>query len=87
RVFVVGGAHVYGAALKLPAARRVLLTSVRRDFACDTFFPLDLAGGRAEGWVRTSHEELQAWTGEHVDEGGQEEAGTEYEFQMWEKVD
>ncbi|KND95266.1 Dihydrofolate reductase [Tolypocladium ophioglossoides CBS 100239] len=87
RVFVVGGAQVYDAALRLSAARRVLLTSIRREFECDTFFPLDLAGGRAEGWVRRSREELQEWTGQQVDEGGQEEAGTKYEFQMWEKVD
>lgn len=87
RVFVVGGAQVYDAALGLSAARRVLLTSIQREFECDTFFPLDLAGGRAEGWARASQEELQEWTGQQVDEGGQEEAGTRYEFQMWEKVD
>ncbi|PNY23222.1 hypothetical protein TCAP_06834 [Tolypocladium capitatum] len=87
RVFVMGGAQVYDAALRLSAARRVLLTSIEREFKCDTFFPLDLAGGQAEGWARTSREELQEWTGQQVDQGGQEEAGTKYEFQMWEKVD
>lgn len=87
RVFVMGGAQIYRAALQLPAARRVLLTSIERDFDCDVFFPLDLTngGGAAEGWVQRSREELQAWTGEEVAEGGQEEAGTKYEFQMWEK--
>lgn len=87
RVFVMGGAQIYNAALALPAARRVLLTSIERDFDCDTFFPLRL-GGRddAEAWVRRSRAELQDWTGEEVIEGGQEEAGTKYEFQMWEKI-
>ncbi|KEY70248.1 hypothetical protein S7711_04357 [Stachybotrys chartarum IBT 7711] len=87
RVFVMGGAQIYDAALALPAARRVLLTSIERHFDCDTFFPLRL-GGRdgAQAWVRRSRAELQDWTGEEVVEGGQEEAGTRYEFQMWEKI-
>ncbi|KAI9166698.1 Dihydrofolate reductase [Paramyrothecium foliicola] len=88
RVFVMGGAQIYRAALLLPAARRVLLTSIERDFDCDVFFPLDLTGGdaAAEGWVRRSREELESWTGEEVAEGGQVEADTKYEFQMWEKA-
>ncbi|KAL6908850.1 dihydrofolate reductase-like domain-containing protein [Trichoderma evansii] len=87
RVFVMGGAQIYDAALKHPSAKRVLLTSMNAEFECDTFFPLDLTGGRAEGWEKKSREELQAWTGEEVEEGGQEEAGIKYEFQMWEKKD
>ncbi|RGP78144.1 dihydrofolate reductase [Fusarium longipes] len=84
RVFVIGGAQIYDAALKLPEARRILLTSIERDFDCDTFFPVDLKGG---SWQRKSREQLQEWTGEEVEDGGQEEAGTKYEFQMWEKHD
>lgn len=87
RVFVMGGAQIYEAALKHPSAKRVLLTSIDAEFECDTAFPLDLTGGTAEGWERRSREELQAWTGEEVEEGGQEEAGIKYEFQMWEKKD
>ncbi|KAF4335998.1 glutathione S-transferase [Fusarium beomiforme] len=82
RIFVIGGAQIYDAALKLPEARRILLTSIERDFDCDTFFPVDLKDG---SWQRKSREELQGWTGEEIEEGGQEEAGTKYEFQMWEK--
>lgn len=85
RVFVMGGAQIYEAALKHPSAKRVLLTSIDAEFECDTVFPLDLAGGKAEGWEKKSREELQAWTGEEIEEGGQEEAGIKYEFQMWEK--
>ena len=94
RVFVMGGAQVYEAALKLPQVKRVLLTSIQTDFECDTFFPLDLTGaveggggGVEGGWRRGSREELESWTGEEVDEGGQEEAGTRYEFQMWERME
>ncbi|KAM0454634.1 hypothetical protein ACHAPV_005617 [Trichoderma viride] len=87
RVFVMGGAQIYEAALKHPSAKRVLLTSINAEFECDTVFPLDLTGDKAEGWERRSREELQAWTGEEIEEGGQEEAGIKYEFQMWEKKD
>ncbi|KAF5016022.1 hypothetical protein F66182_12428 [Fusarium sp. NRRL 66182] len=85
RIFVIGGAQIYDAALKMPEARRVLLTSIERDFDCDVFFPVDLP--KDENWTRKSREELQAWTGEEeIDENGEEEAGTKYEFQIWEKV-
>lgn len=91
RVFVMGGAQIYGAALQLPEAKRVLLTSLNAEYDCDVFFPLDLttAGGgkaAAEGWKRRSTSQLREWTGqEDVAEGGQEEAGVTYEFQMWER--
>lgn len=86
--FVIGGAQIYGAALKLEEARRVLLTKVMSDFECDTFFPLGLSGSHAaSGWAQKSKEELDAWTGETVPEGIQEENGTKYEFQMWERID
>lgn len=88
RVFVMGGAQIYDAAVKQPGAvRRVLLTSIDAEFDCDTFFPLGLRGDATDGWRRASREELQAWTGEEVVQGGQEEAGVKYEFQMWERVD
>ncbi|KAF4981924.1 hypothetical protein FZEAL_2356 [Fusarium zealandicum] len=87
RVFVIGGSQIYDAALKLPEARRVLLTSIERDFECDTFFSLKLGAEDEVAWVKRPTEELERWTGEEVEEGGQEEAGTKYEFQMWEKVD
>lgn len=85
RVFIIGGAQIYDAALKMSQTRRVLLTSIEREFDCDTFFSRDLKGERSGEWVRRSREELEKWTGEEVVEGGQEEAGTKYEFQMWEK--
>lgn len=87
-IFVIGGAQIYDAALELQEARRVLLTRVMSDFECDTLFPLRLSESQTEsGWVRKTKEELDAWTGEAVPEGIQEENGTKYEFQMWERVD
>lgn len=97
RVFVIGGAQLYAAALGLPHTRRVLLTRIEREFECDVFFPLQLAtagegsaegGGEGQGrWVRRSKDELDSWVGEEVPGGVQEENGTRYEFEMWEKVD
>lgn len=95
RVFVIGGAQIYAAALGLAEARRVLLTRVKSDFSCDTFFPLALGSDRsaetttadAPTWIQRSREEHAAWIGEEVPAGVQTENGTEYEFQMWERVD
>ncbi|KAK3943024.1 dihydrofolate reductase [Diplogelasinospora grovesii] len=98
RVFVIGGAQIYAAALQLPQTRRVLLTSVLSDgFECDTFFPLPLTSKTTtttttttttpEGWMQRSKDELDSWTGETVPEGVQTENGTRYEFQLWEKQD
>lgn len=85
RVFVIGGGQVYDAALKMAGCRRVLLTRVGGDFGCDTFFGLRL--GEDLGWMRRSKDELDAWAGEEVPGGVQVENGTEYEYQLWERVD
>ncbi|KAI1384601.1 dihydrofolate reductase-like domain-containing protein [Hypoxylon trugodes] len=88
RAFVIGGAQIYGAALELREARRVLLTRVLTDFECDTFLPLKLdEKENGNGWVKRSKEELDTWTGEIVPPGIQEENGTQYEFEMWERTD
>ncbi|KAI0446120.1 dihydrofolate reductase [Xylaria telfairii] len=90
KVFVIGGAQIYAAALQLKEARRVLLTRVMTDFECDTFFPLQLSETEGSGtgqWARKSKEDLDQWTREIVPEGIQEENQTQYEFQMWERVE
>ncbi|KAK4043229.1 dihydrofolate reductase [Parachaetomium inaequale] len=88
RVFVIGGAQIYRAALGLREARRVLLTRVRSEFECDTFFPVKLDERDGEtGWRQSGQAEMDAWVGEEVPRGVQAEAGTEYEFEMWERVD
>lgn len=80
-VFVIGGARVYGDALGLECARSVLLTRLREEFECDTFFP-ELEG---KGWVRRGRRELEEFVGEEVREGGLVEEGVGYDFQLWEK--
>ncbi|KAH8673563.1 dihydrofolate reductase [Xylariales sp. PMI_506] len=87
RVFIVGGAQIYDAALQLKEARRILLTKVMSDFECDTFFSLKLFESQGDSkWVKKSKADFDAWTGEVVPEGVQEENGTNYEFQMWERA-
>jgi dihydrofolate reductase len=88
RVFVIGGAQIYAAALTLKETKRVLLTKVMSEFECDTVFPivLDEEGETTSGWAHKSKAELDAWTGETVPEGLQEESATSYEFQMWERI-
>ncbi|KAK1640404.1 dihydrofolate reductase-like domain-containing protein [Colletotrichum phormii] len=91
RVFVIGGAQIYGAALEVPEAKRVLLTRVLGEFECDAFFPLKLggddeSGGSGEGqWAQVEKKGLDEWVGEEVEGGEIEENETRYEFQMWEK--
>jgi dihydrofolate reductase len=86
KAFVIGGAQIYKASLDMKEAKRILLTRVLTEFECDTYFPVNLSGdGMAEGWIRKSKEELDAWVGGKVSEGVQEENGTKYIFEMWER--
>jgi dihydrofolate reductase len=88
KTFIIGGAEIYKAALERKEARRILLTRVLSDFDCDAFFPLHLDESRKiEGWKRKSKEEHDRWVGEQVPEGVQEENGTRYVFEMWEKTE
>ncbi|CZS93507.1 related to DFR1-dihydrofolate reductase [Rhynchosporium agropyri] len=87
RLFVIGGAQIYKSALESTDAKRILLTRILGDFECDTFFPMTLAeDGKASGWERRTKEDLDRWTGEVVPGGIQEENGTRYVFEMWERV-
>ena len=63
---------------------------VKKDFECDTFFPLDLDGreARALGWRRVGRQELERVTGEgdvsNGDSGGVvREGDVEYEFCLY----
>lgn len=93
RVFVIGGAALYKAALETPNARTVLLTRIARDWDCDTFFPVDVEG---PGWTRKSNDELSAFVGEEVPQGsvrelvkakdeGQLDEEVEFEFRLFER--
>lgn len=92
KVFVIGGSSIYDAALRLPNARHVLLTRMFTEYACDTFFPVDLESeeARNEGWRRRSGEELQEFTGETVDDGKVEETAkgevVQYQFTLYERA-
>ncbi|KAI9726604.1 MAG: dihydrofolate reductase [Chrysothrix sp. TS-e1954] len=91
RVFVIGGARVYGDALGLGEVKRVLLTKIKEpEFECDRFFPVDLEGG--VGWVRRGKGEWGEWTGEGRRGKGvggvqteMREGGVEWEFCMFER--
>ncbi|KAH7076003.1 dihydrofolate reductase-like domain-containing protein [Paraphoma chrysanthemicola] len=83
RVFVIGGASIYQTALELPQTKRVLLTNIRTEYDCDTFFPVNLE--ESVVWRKASREELEAFTGEKVDDGGVEEQGVRFEFCLFER--
>jgi dihydrofolate reductase len=86
KAFIIGGSQIYKAALEKQEAKRILLTRILTDFECDTFFPVQLnEDGTADGWERKTKEELDSWVGETVPEGVQEENGTKYVFEMWER--
>jgi dihydrofolate reductase len=83
RVFVIGGARLYAAAL--PLAERVLLTRITEPAfeECDVFMP-DFIGGDGGGeWTRAPHDVLCGWVGFDVPSGVREERGVKYEFEMW----
>ena len=89
KVFVIGGAELYKASLELPNTKRILLTRIMSDLECDTTFPITLSSSNlsssAQLWERKEKKELDAWTGEDVPSGEQEENGIKYVFEMWEK--
>ncbi|KAK4983996.1 hypothetical protein LTR66_006815 [Elasticomyces elasticus] len=86
-IFVIGGASIYEQALALRQTTRVLMTRIRNDFDCDTYFPLDLDGadGEREGWRRMSLAALNAFTGEEFEDGRMVEGDVEYEFCLYER--
>lgn len=81
RVFVIGGARLYAAAL--PQAERVLLTRILEPAfeECDVFMPDFIGDGRE--WTRAPHDALSDWVGFEVPSGVREERGVKYEFEMW----
>jgi len=83
RVFVIGGARLYAAAL--PLAERVLLTRITQPSfeECDVFMPDFIGGAEGGEWSRAPHEALCAWVGFEVPRGVEEERGVKYEYEMW----
>jgi dihydrofolate reductase len=85
KVFVIGGAEIYKAALEAKEAKRILLTRVLTDFECDTFFPIKLGEDNEGKWKKKKKEELDQWVQETVPDGLQEENGVKYSFEMYER--
>lgn len=83
RIFVIGGADIYRAALAEPLTKRILLTRVLTDFECDTYFPVVL--GDVGPWKKQERSQLEDWTGEDIGEGECEENGVKYNFEMYER--
>ncbi|BEI83870.1 hypothetical protein CcaverHIS002_0404740 [Cutaneotrichosporon cavernicola] len=81
RVFLIGGATLYNAALP-SHVDRVLLTRVLERLPCDVFLSDFTA---LPGWRLTSHDELRQWVGWEVPEGEVEEKGIRYRYEMWVK--
>ncbi|BEJ14690.1 hypothetical protein CspHIS471_0404570 [Cutaneotrichosporon sp. HIS471] len=81
RVFLIGGATLYNAALP-SHVDRVLLTRVLERLPCDVFLS-DFTS--LPGWRLTSHDELRKWVGWEVPEGEIEEKGIRYRYEMWVK--
>ncbi|KAH9057452.1 dihydrofolate reductase-like domain-containing protein [Lactarius vividus] len=83
RLFVIGGAKLYAAAL--PLAERVLMTRIVEPAfeECDVFMPDFIRGEGRQEWIRAGHDALSAWVGFDVPQGSQRERGVEYEFEMW----
>ena len=88
RTFVIGGGEIYRSALEGTATKRILLTRILDHFEYDTVFPVELDGnGEGERWRRAEGQKLDNWVGEKVAGEVYEEAGTKYQFEMWEAVD
>ena len=89
KVFVIGGAGIYDAALKMEQARHVLLTRIRNDYECDTVFPTDLDESGTNNWVKKSHADLEGFVGESLEDAEvEEEAGGQtvrYRFCLYER--
>lgn len=88
RAFVIGGTSIYRAALDLPQTDKILLTSIYREYECDTFFPDVLDNGEGP-WRRRTRQQLQDFVGEEVKEGPRAQAAGEekvdIEFVMYER--
>jgi dihydrofolate reductase len=85
KVFVIGGAEIYKAALEDMHTKRILLTRILTDFECDTVFPVVLSDDGKGEWKKKTKEELDQWVGEEVPDGVQDENGVEYVFEMYER--
>jgi dihydrofolate reductase len=95
-VYVIGGAEIYGAALRLGGHRpvRIVMTNVERKgvdeekvvFDCDTFFPVDEDLLSEKGWRKVSAEEVTEWVGESVSSEWKDEGEVRIQMVGYERV-
>lgn len=91
RAFIIGGSSIYKAAAEMEQTKHILLTRIRKEYECDTFFPVELGEDPASngGWERQSQEDLSRFVGEEAssdfvkESSGQEDV--EFEFQLFER--
>ena len=89
KVFVIGGAQLYKAALQHEDTERILFTSIDHDYDCDTSFPVDFRR-QGSGWQRRPYDQLGDWADleqSSLPAETEEENGVRWEYQVWEKVD
>jgi len=90
KVFVIGGAGIYDAALKIEQAKHVLLTRIWNDYECDTVFPVDIDQAGTNAWVKKSHADLEGFVDESLDDAEvEEQAGGQtvrYRFCLYERT-
>ncbi|KAJ3183618.1 dihydrofolate reductase [Gaertneriomyces sp. JEL0708] len=81
-VFVIGGAQLYGTALRHPACGRVFQTCIKSDapIACDVYFP-----ELSPSYKRLDAAEVSGLVGPDYPKGPQLEKGFEYQFYVYER--
>lgn len=88
KVFIIGGAQLYSAALKSSLARHIVLTEVYGDYDCDTFVDFAWSAGDVSSdgqWKRATHTELVEFTGLSDVQELNQEGSVEYKFTLWNK--
>ncbi|GAA5814039.1 hypothetical protein MFLAVUS_007529 [Mucor flavus] len=79
RTFVIGGAQMYRLAIQHANCSHIVLTRVKSEIDCDTFFPtID-----EQHYRLGSHQELESYVQQQVPEGIQKFKELEYEFTLY----
>lgn len=102
KIYVIGGAEIYGAALRMKMSAggqrrpvRIVMTNVVRkaegagaaeEFECDTFFPVEGLGSE-DGWRTASAAEVSEWVGETVTGEWIQDGEVEVQMVGYERLD
>jgi len=74
KIWVIGGSHIYQAAIKSPLCHRIYLTKILQEFDCDTFFPKEF-----------DESKYQLVSDPEVPSGEQVEGDVRYTFNVYER--